>query len=255
MARTWDIPCQVKRANVMAYAKAHGMGVEEAARLVRYQALDVMAQRARCAAIVTAHTADDQVETVMMHFLRGAGAVGLSGMPVARRLSPSSRMLLVRPFLRVRKEQLLTYLKTHALSYRRDLTNLSLKFSRNRIRLATLPYLEKLNPGLRERLMHTADIFRQEEDFWSGQVVREFRKTVRRNGPAFTVVLPRLLGYHKALSRRILRRVLPGSSFQDIEQVLQLARSPEEKGCLEFPGGWRVRRDKKKLVVFQKRAG
>ena len=255
LARAWDIPCRVKRKNVMAYARAHHRGVEEAARDVRYQALAEVAKHAKCSAITTAHSADDQAETVIMNFLRGSGATGLSGMPVARRLGPSSETLLVRPFLRVRKEQLLRYLKTHAVPYRRDPTNRSLQFSRNRIRLTTLPYLEKLNPGLRERLTQTAEIFRQEEDFWSGQVVREFRKTVHKNGPAFTVVLPRLLGYHKALSRRILRRVLPGSSFQDIEQVLQLASSPEERGCLEFPGGWRVRREKKKLVVFQKRAG
>jgi len=255
LARVWDLPCHVKREKVMAYATARGIGLEEAARVVRYQALAAMAKHAKCSAILTAHTADDQAETVMMNFLRGAGGTGLSGMPHARRLGPSSKTLLLRPFLRVRKEELLRYLKTHSLPYRRDPTNRSLRYSRNRIRLAALPYLEKLNPGLRERLTQTAEIFRQEEDFWCGEVVREFRKTVRQNGPAFTVVLPRLLGYHKALSRRILRRVLPGSSFQDIEQVLQLARSPEERGCLEFPGGWRVRREKKKLVVFRKRAG
>jgi len=73
------------------------MGVEEAARAVRYQALAAMAKRAKCSAIVTAHTADDQAETVMMNFLRGAGATGLSGMPQARRLDTLRRCFLCAP--------------------------------------------------------------------------------------------------------------------------------------------------------------
>src|SRR5262249_1592224 len=142
----------------------------------------------------------DQAETVMMNFLRGAASQGLSGMPVARRLDAASALLLVRPFLNVPKEQLLAALKTHGVGYRRDPSNRSLDFSRNRIRLAALPYLEKLNPGLRERLLQAADIFRQEEEFWSSEILKEFHKTAFKSGRAWTVVLPRLLGYHKALS-------------------------------------------------------
>ena len=147
------------------------------------------------------------------------------------------------------------YLQRHSLSYRLDPTNNSLRFARNRIRHVALPYLEKLHPGLADRLLQTADIFRIEEDFWGRRLARELRKTVRRNGPRSTVVLPQLLGYHKAFSRRILRHVLPGSSFQDIEQVLQLARSPQRMAWLELPGHWRVRREKDKLVVVHKRMG
>ncbi len=255
LSREWDVPCVVKRVPVKAYAHAHHVGLEEAARDVRYRELAAMAKRLHCSAILTAHTADDQSETVLMNFLRGAGPVGLSGMPITRRLHHASPLPLVRPFLGVRRKHILMYLRTYSLSWRNDPTNDSQRFARNRIRHTELPYLEKLNPGLRERLTQTADIFRQEEDFWNPQVVREWRKTVRKSRQGFTVVLPRLLGYHKALSRRILRRVLPGSSFQDIEQVFQLARSPEEKGWLKFPGGWHVRRQRQRLVMLQKRTG
>src|SRR5258708_3199306 len=63
LARQWDIPCEVKRVNVKAYAKVHGLGLEEAARTVRYRELAVMAKKFKCAAVVTAHTANDQAET------------------------------------------------------------------------------------------------------------------------------------------------------------------------------------------------
>ena len=254
-ARRWDLPFVVKRENVRAYARKHHVGLEEAAREIRYRLLAAMAKRAQCSAIVTAHTADDQAETVLMNFLRGAGTAGLSGMPVARGLNHGSRLRIVRPFLGVSRGHILQYVKGHSLEYRSDPTNNSLRFTRNRIRHATLPYLEHLNPGLRARLVQAADLFRQEEDFWTRQILPALQKTVRKNGQRFTVVLPRLLGYHKALSRRILHHLLPGSSFQDIEQVLQLARSPEEAGWLELPGGWRVCRKKNALMVFHTRMG
>jgi tRNA(Ile)-lysidine synthase len=255
LARRWDLSCLVKRENVRAYARGHRLGLEEAAREVRYRALAAMAKKTKCTAILTAHTADDQSETVLMNFLRGSGTTGLSGMAVQRGLNHGSALVLIRPLLGVRRKQILSYLRSHSLSYRLDPTNKSLAFARNRIRHSTLPYLERRSPGLRERLSHSADLFRQEEDFWNAQVSRVLGKTVLRNGERFTVVLPRLLGYHKALSRRILRHVLPGSSFQDIEQVYQLARSPEEAGLLELPGPWRVRRKKKTLTIMHKRSG
>lgn len=255
LARRWDIPCRVKRVDVSAYARRYGMGLEEAARELRYRALAAMAQQDRCVAILTAHTANDQTETVLMNFLRGAGPAGLAGIPAVRRLSRTDDCPLVRPLLHVRKDQILAYLRRYSLIYKHDPTNDSRRFSRNRIRHIALPYLEKLNPGLTERLLQTADIFRHEEDFWRGQVSRELRKTVRKDGQRFTVVLPQLLGYHKALSRRVLRHVLPGLSFQDIEQVLQLARSPERTSWLKLPGRWRVRREKNKLVAVHKRLG
>jgi len=255
MARAWDIPFRVKRGAVPAYARTHHLGLEEAARNVRYAKLSAMARHAGCSVIVTAHTADDQAETVLMNFLRGAGPAGLSGMPVARGLNHGSRLMLVRPFLGLHRKQILVYLKSHSLSSREDPTNDSFRYTRNRIRHATLPYLEKRSPGLRERLTRSADIFRQEEDFWRQQVLQEFHKTVRKNGQKFTVVLPRLLGYHNALSRRILRHVLPGTSFQDIEQVLKLARSSVKAGLFKFPGGWRVRRINQRMVISQKRTG
>jgi len=120
---------------------------------------------------------------------------------------------------------------------------------RNRIRYDALPYLEKLYPGVGGRLVQSADIFRGEEEFWRNLIAPLFRQTVRKNGPKITVVLPRLLRYHKALSRRILRHILPGLSFQDIEQVLTLARSPERRAWLRLSGRRRVKRESNRLVV------
>jgi tRNA(Ile)-lysidine synthase len=249
LAHRWDVPWVVTRVDVRAHAHKHHLGIEEAARELRYKALSRMARQGRCAAIVTAHTANDQAETVLMNFLRGAGPAGLAGIPAVRPLDSVYRLMLIRPLLSVTRDQIMPYLNIHSIPYRHDPSNRFLRFMRNRIRHEALPSLEKLYPGLAGRLVQGADIFRQEEDFWHEVVSRELRKTVRKNGQRITVVLPRLLRYHKALSRRILRHILPGLSFQDIEQVLILAQSPGRSGRLRFSGRRRVKREENQLVV------
>jgi len=113
--------------------------------------------------------------------------------------------------------------------------------------------LEKRHPGLSGRLLQMADIFRTEEAFWRDQEARELSKTVRKSGPEITVVLRQLLRYHKAFSRRILRRALPGLFFQDIEQLLTLARSPRPTAWLKLAGPWHVQCRQEKLVAIRKR--
>ena len=255
LARDWDLPYKQASVDVAAFSRRRRLGLEEAARDRRYRALAAMARQARCAAIVTAHTANDQAETVLMNFLRGAGPAGLAGMPSVRRSEMTDLMPVIRPFLGVTKEHVLRYVRRHSLAYRNDPSNRSLRFARNRLRHEVFPYLEKRYPGLQERLAQMADIFAQEEEFWHGRLSQELRKTARKDGKRFTVVLPQLLRYHKALGRRILRHLLPGLSYSDIEQVLTLARSPQRLAWIEFSGGWRVRRRGKTLMAIQMRNG
>ncbi len=253
LCRKWDISCHVKRLSVKSYARRHKLGIEEAARTVRYSALADIARHTGCRAIVTAHHADDQSETVLMNFLRGAGGAGLSGIPPARPLAAKGSLLLLRPLLGFRRREIMAYVQEHALHFRNDPTNSSRDFMRNRIRLEVFPYLSKLFPGVQERLAQSSDLFRQEEDFWVAEVARVLSKTVRKTGPGFTVVLPQLFGYHKALVRRILRRLLPGSTFQDIEHVLRLAQSRHATGPLELSGVWLVSRSGKNLAVRKRK--
>src|SRR5262249_19860391 len=153
------------------------MGVEEAARELRYRTLVRMARASRCRVLVTAHTADDQGETVLMNLLRGAGPVGLAGIPPIRQVAQEIKV--IRPVLGVSRQDIMSYLKEHHLSYRHDPSNRSLQFTRNRIRSETLPFLESHYPGLKRRLVQMGDIFREEEAFWDKEVLREFNKTVR----------------------------------------------------------------------------
>ncbi|MFA5975756.1 MAG: tRNA lysidine(34) synthetase TilS [Elusimicrobiota bacterium] len=249
LAASWDLPCVVVAVNVRAHGRKKNMGIEEAARELRYQALVKLARRHRCSAIMTGHHANDQAETVLMNYLRGAGPSGLAGIPPRRQMQNIS---LLRPLLKFPRQTLLDYLKQQGLRYRQDPTNRSLRYQRNRIRHVTLPYLERDYPGLGGRLGQSAEIFRQEEDFWDQIVRSKLLKTVRKNNKRIVIDLANLLGYHRALVRRIFRHVLPGLSFQEIERVVALAGSPNGVCSLHLGRNIVVERRAKQLLIFKR---
>lgn len=169
LAQTWGVPCTVERANVKALAVRRRLSIEEAARQARYAFLARTAQRIGARHIAVAHHADDQAETVLMHFLRGSGVAGLRGMLPRmllfdyRALSEraevaGAEMILVRPLLGVRRAEIEAYCARHALLPRTDRSNTDTTFHRNRLRHELLPILRQINPAIDEVLVHTADV-------------------------------------------------------------------------------------------------
>jgi tRNA(Ile)-lysidine synthase len=144
-------------ADVHAHAEAYGLSLEEAARMLRYRFLFTTARQTQAQAVAVGHTADDQVETVLMHFLRGAGLAGLKGMEY-RMLLPlfDAQIQLVRPLLGMWRAETESYCRTHALEPHYDASNADQAFFRNRLRHALLPELEKYNPRFKESVVHTA---------------------------------------------------------------------------------------------------
>lgn len=116
-------------------------GLEATARRLRYEFLDEVAQRNNCKYVATAHTADDQVETVLHRILRGTGLGGLAGIPFTRPLG--STVHVVRPLLEFSRAEVLQYLRDLGQSYRHDASNDELHFTRNRIRHQLLPLLRQ----------------------------------------------------------------------------------------------------------------
>jgi len=127
-------------------------GLEEAARSKRYQFLIDAAEKIGARYVVCAHTADDQIETILHRIVRGTGIAGLAGMPRCRRLSQA--VTLIRPLLDVRRAELVDYLASLGQPYRQDSTNSDRQFTRNRIRHELLPHLaEHYNPAVRDALL------------------------------------------------------------------------------------------------------
>jgi tRNA(Ile)-lysidine synthase len=144
-------------ADVHAHAETHGLSLEEAARMLRYMFLFEIARQTKAQAVAVGHTADDQVETVLMHFLRGAGLAGLKGMEY-RMLLPvfDAQIPLVRPLLAIWRNETESYCRAHALEPHYDASNADQAFFRNRLRHTLLPELEKYNPRFKESVLHTA---------------------------------------------------------------------------------------------------
>ena len=158
--RKLDFVCH--HVDVPAYAKASGCSLEEAARSLRYAKLLEEAERFQAEAIVTAHQADDQAETVLWKLLRGAGTDGLSGMQAVARLGS---VQLLRPLLEVSRAELEQYCKLRRLNYCVDSTNADVTYTRNRIRRELLPYLEReFNPAIKETLLREAKVLAEEQE-------------------------------------------------------------------------------------------
>ncbi|HVT29451.1 MAG TPA: tRNA lysidine(34) synthetase TilS [Lacipirellulaceae bacterium] len=155
LCERFKLPLQVKSVDVAKIAAEQGDGWEAAARAARYEFLRQAAERVGARFVATAHTADDQAETVLHRVLRGTGIDGLAGMPRCRALSPS--VVIVRPLLNVRRIEVLAYLAAIGQDFRTDATNMEVQWTRNRLRKELLPQLrERYNPQVDAALVNLA---------------------------------------------------------------------------------------------------
>ncbi len=157
------------RVDVTAEARAMGETVEEAARRVRYAWFRQLMAEGPLHAVATAHTLDDQAETVLAKFLRGAWTEGLSGIHPEVEFAEGK---ILRPLLGVRRAEIEIYLTGLGQSWREDSTNQETMYTRNRIRLQLLPELENWNPQIREKLAQMAELARDEERWWAAELGR-----------------------------------------------------------------------------------
>lgn len=152
LCRELGVPCQVGRAPQDRLATECPDGLESAARQARYDFLRRAADRLGARYVVTAHTADDQAETILHRILRGTGIAGLSGIARARPLGEAAT--LIRPLLGFRRADLETYLDDLGQPFRDDASNREVRFTRNRIRHELLPLLaDRYNPGVVDALL------------------------------------------------------------------------------------------------------
>ncbi len=163
LCEQFQVPFQVVHRDVNGYASRHGMSVEEAGRIVRYEALEQAAAAWGEARIAVAHHQDDNAETILHHLLRGSGLRGLGGI----RPVQGNR---IRPLLCVRKGEILSYLKERNLSWCEDSTNESNDYTRNRIRSQLLPWMvEHVNERAVEHIVQAGTFFVQVDQYLAQQ--------------------------------------------------------------------------------------
>jgi tRNA(Ile)-lysidine synthase len=159
LAAGLGFPFVSDRADVKQLAATGGLSIEMAARQARHEFFATFGD----ATIALAHHADDQVETFLLRLARGAGPEGLGGMPFVQTL-PELR--IIRPMLELRRSEIVQWLNENGWTWREDASNQDEQHLRNRVRHAILPLLEReLNPNIRETILHSMDIFREENEW------------------------------------------------------------------------------------------
>jgi tRNA(Ile)-lysidine synthase len=215
-----------------------GGNLEQAGRVARRGFYRRLLETGTVRRVATGHTLSDQAETVLYRLLRGSGTAGLRG------ILPVTPDGVVRPLIECDRAEVESYLREKGQSWRQDSTNTELRFARNRIRHELIPMIETAySPAVRGILAATAEVARDEEDYWSDRVRSLKAQVVARAGQAVIVDVDRLKELHPALARRLLRTAietvkgdLRSIDIAHIERVLTLARQPEGHGRLQLPG-------------------
>jgi tRNA(Ile)-lysidine synthase len=221
--------------DVKAYADENVLSIEEAARILRYRFLFTHAAKNSAQAVMVGHTADDQVETVLMHLLRGSGLAGLQGMDYCSLPNPWSKDIpLVRPMLGVWREEIMAYCQENDLSPIEDLSNQDIVFYRNRIRRRLIPYLESYNPGVRRTVWRMSQALRGDNELLEKVVDVAWQECKIDQGTAYLAFsASRFSEQDKAVQRRLARRgfaiLRPGLrdiDFEMVEAVINFLKQP-----------------------------
>jgi tRNA(Ile)-lysidine synthase len=247
LAQQHKLELSCESGEVAAHAAEKHLSVEAAAREMRYRYFRQLLTEGRLNRIATAHTLDDQAETVLLKIVRGAGSRGLAGiypqLPVSSsQFSDNVQPSIIRPLLGTRRRELEAYLLALGQSWREDKSNRDLRHMRNRVRHGILPRLERyLNPAVREALAETAEIARAEEEYWGKEVSRVLPSVWQAAG---VLNLSLVLAWPVALQRRVVRAATEALGlrldFQHIEKILALSSTPA--GSTVLPHGWVVSR-------------
>ena len=232
-------------ADVARAARESRRNLEATARDLRYRFFNSLINQGKLDKVVTAHTASDQAETVILRLLRGTGTRGLGG------IYPVLDGKIFRPFLSVTRSEVEMEIEKRKLEFRVDSSNLNPKLRRNKVRMELLPLLQKeYNPEIIKLLKELSDRSRDDEEVLELQAYERGRPWRVREGREEKIASRALAEFPAAVGRRILRQMilsargqLRGITFQHIETIRRSALESQSSRRLVMPGGWEARKD------------
>lgn len=252
LAEKFKVSFHYGEVDVREEVRKRGLSLEEGARLLRYEFFSQTAEKNGIKKIALGHTCDDQIETFLMRLIKGAGLLGLKGIPPVRE---EKKIIIIRPLLEIWKEEIIKYLEKERIDYRVDRTNLSSVFFRNRIRNELIPYLkDKFNPQIKEVLANTAENLGLAYEYINKQGRRKFNSVVVETGEAI-IDLDKFKTFHPILQREIFRLVikeLKGNlrriNYQHWKEFEELFQERPTGSILDLPKNMYVKKEKKHLV-------
>jgi tRNA(Ile)-lysidine synthase len=256
LAEKWGLPATVEVRDVPQLSRETKLAIEEAARQARYSFLAQVALAVRANRIAVGHNADDQTETIVMHWLRGAGLAGLRGMLPLTELGqmrleaawpdhPPLSLQLIRPLLEIPRAEIEAYCREHGLKPRFDRSNLDTTYYRNRLRHELIPCLESYNPNIREVLRRSAQVISGDYDFLQAELERVWPVVVSSElGEVITFDLERWRALSTSQQRSTLReavhhlrRSLRNINWIHIENALSALRAKPAGTQVTLPQG------------------
>lgn len=243
-----SIPVFVEKIPVRSYARSHKLSLETAGRSLRYRTLEATARRCKCIRIATGHHANDNAETMLMWLVRGTGPEGLAGIPISRPLTEGSSVSLIRPLLGLTRERITAYLIGQRLPSCTDASNLSMDYTRNRIRHTLMPLLAEFNPCMSEHLFSLSRILERENACLNSLVQAAMKRSVGRGKNTISLDLTRFFRYNEAIRSRLLKELVPERCSAVIVERLKAWIEAGTTGTHVLSRSWSVERTKTKLV-------
>lgn len=233
-AKSLGIPFYIKREGVLEFADKNKMSSEEAGRFIRYSFFDETAKRVGANKIALAHNMNDQAETMIMRFIRGAGIGGLSG------IKPVRDGRYIRPIIECSRDEIEEYCRENNLNPVIDSTNKESIYIRNRIRLEVIPYIKKyFNPNIVESLYKTSEVLRDEDEYINYAAAHEYERIRAEKG----IYIDKFNLLHIAIKRRIIRELiktvkgnLNGIESKHVEECIELIKKGVTGKSISLPG-------------------
>ncbi len=252
ICQQYKLPFYLYEKDVNAYAKEHGLTLEEAGREVRYQAFEEIRTKIGAARIAVAHHKDDQAETVLFRLFRGSGIKGLGGIqPV--------RDDIIRPLLCLERQEIEQYIEKYGLSYCTDVTNANNHYTRNIIRNKVLPMIEaEVQERAVSHIADTAELMQDAEQYIYAQALLAFAATASTEAEnGYRINVEKLFSYPPIIRQYIVRIAMErlADEWKDIgcrhvKDILEL-KSKRSGKCVMLPQGLTAKRDYEDILIFR----
>jgi len=256
LCKKLNIKLKIEQIDLQNIAKKKKLSIEEAGRDERYRIFEKTAKDLNANKIAVAHNKNDQAETILMNIIRGAGLSGLKGMDI-------KRGKIIRPLLHIDRLEIEEYCNKYKLEPRTDKTNLESIYTRNKIRLDLIPYInEQFNIDIISKLTKMSEIIKNENDFIEYYTEKLYNKALvkKSDGQDGQIVLNIKIfnSYHKGAKGRILRKAIKetigfikGIESVHIDDIIKLALDGRVGAMIHLPHKIRVEKSYQILKVYQ----
>jgi len=254
LCEKFKLPVSVAKLDIGTESKKIGRGIEETARIARYDFFYESAKSHRLEKIAIAHTRDDQAETILMRLIRGAGLGGLCGIAPVRAMKDK---MIIRPLIDISRKELEYFLSKKRITPRQDPTNLKPLYFRNKIRLELLPLLEReYNVNIKELLANTASTLQADYSYILKSTQAAFKVCAKKKEGEIFISRGKFSKCHPALQRRLLRRAveevkgdLRRIEYRHWQEFWSLIAVAKDGALLDLPMGVKIEKKKDFLRI------